>query len=67
MEMKPENVPDELLIQAGMVHVQLPHLYRCSRHCLRNLRYLHDWLRHLNNASRRTQSISTIGHGRTFL
>ena len=23
MEMKPENVPDELLIQAGMVHVQL--------------------------------------------
>ena len=23
MEMKPENVPDELLIQAGMVHTQL--------------------------------------------
>ena len=23
MEMKPENVPDELLIQAGMVHVPL--------------------------------------------
>ena len=23
MEMKPENVPDELLIQAGMVHAQL--------------------------------------------
>ena len=23
MEMKPENVPDELLIQAGVVHAQL--------------------------------------------
>ena len=23
MKMKPENVPDELLIQAGMVHTQL--------------------------------------------
>ena len=23
-----------------------------SRHCLRNLRHLHDWFRHLNNAGR---------------
>ena len=52
MEMKPENVPDELLIQNwdGLCAVAYP--YKYPRHCLRDLRYLHDWLRHPDDASR---------------
>ena len=51
MEMKPENVPDELLAQAGMV-CAVTHPYEYFRHCPRNLRHLHDWPRHSDDSSR---------------
>ena len=52
MELKPENVPDELLIQAGMVSCTATYPYEDSRHCLRNFGHLHDWLKYSDNASR---------------
>ena len=51
--MKPENVPDELLIQAKVVHAQLLIQTNTPRHCSRDLGHPYDWLGHLNNASRR--------------
>ena len=49
MEVKPENVPDELLTQAGIVRTQL--LIRTNTpDIVREI--LHDWLRHPHNASR---------------
>ena len=50
--MKPENFPDELLIQAGMVRAQLLIHTNTPKHCLRNLGHLHDWLRYSDDASR---------------
>ena len=56
MEMKPENIPDELLIQAKVVHspkCTVTNSNKYPRHCSRDLGHLHNWLRHPNNASRR--------------
>ena len=52
--MKPENVPDELLIQAGIVLCTATNLNEYSRHCVRNLGHLHNWLRYSDDASRQT-------------
>ena len=51
MEMKWENVPDELLIQAKVVRAVI-NSNKYAIHCLRNLGNLYDWFRHPNNASR---------------
>ena len=51
--MKPENVPDELLIQAKVVHAQLLIQMNTPDIVQEDFRHLHDWLRHPNNASRR--------------
>ena len=37
MEMKPENIPDELLIQAKVVHGTVINSNKYPRHCLRIL------------------------------
>ena len=46
MEVKPENVPDEHINPSWDSPCTVAHPYEYSRHCPRNLRCLHDWLRH---------------------
>ena len=66
MEMKPENVPDELLTQAGMVCAQLL-IYTNTSDIVREI--LDTYMIGLDiwtmQASK--QTFNTIGHGRTFL
>ena len=50
--MKPENVPDELLIQAKVVCAQLLIQTNTPDIVCEILGHLHDWFGHLNNVSR---------------
>ena len=65
--MKPENVPDELLIQAKVVCAQLLIKTNTPDIVLRNFGHLHDWPRHSNNAGRRIQTSDTARYGGTLL
>ena len=67
MEMKPENIPDEMLIQAKVVCAQLLIQTNTPDICLRNFGHLYGWTRHTNNAGRRIQAFDTVRYGGTLL
>ena len=66
MNLTPENVPDETLLQAKVVRAQL--LIRTNtRDIVREIRQIHTIdLEIRDNAKWRIQTISTIGYGRSL-
>ena len=65
MNTTPENVPDESLIQAKVVHAQLL-IKTNTQDIVHEIRYLYGWTRNMNNAGWRIQTSSTIGNGGTL-
>ena len=66
METTPENIPDELLIQAKVVNAQLLIKTNTPRHCSRNFGHLYSWTRNMNNAGGRIQTSNTVRYGGTL-